>query len=94
MENYGLILVPSTREAMQGEKTAKAAGFTVRIVPTPGRLEASCGFSLRYELAEEKEVRALFSKMSLNSLQFYRASRQGLTVTYTKLPISQEKIDG
>lgn len=42
---YGVALVPSTRQAMEGEKLAKAAGLAVRIIPTPGKLDASCGFS-------------------------------------------------
>ena len=52
-ETYGIALVPSTRQAMEGEALAKAAGLAVRIIPTPGKLDASCGFSLRYELADE-----------------------------------------
>lgn len=32
---YGVALVPSTRQAMEGEKLAKAAGLAVRIIPTP-----------------------------------------------------------
>ena len=44
---YGVALVPSTRQAMEGEKLAKAAGLAVRIIPTPGKLDAACGFSLR-----------------------------------------------
>ena len=30
---YGVALVPSTRQAMEGEKLAKAAGLAVRIIP-------------------------------------------------------------
>ena len=46
-ERYGLILFPETREAMTAEKEGRAHGLSVRIVPTPGKLVASCGFSLR-----------------------------------------------
>lgn len=35
-ETYGIALVPSTRQAMEGEALAKAAGLAVRIIPTPG----------------------------------------------------------
>ena len=34
---YGIVLVPSTREAIEGERLAKEAGLSVRIIPTPGK---------------------------------------------------------
>ena len=70
-ETYGIALVPSTRQAMEGEALAKAAGLAVRIIPTPGKLDASCGFSL----LDEK---------GLAWAALYHACRRGLRVTYTK----------
>ena len=82
---YGVVLVPSTRQAMEGEKLAKAAGLAVRIIPTPGKLDASCGFSLRYELADEAALTALLDEKGLPWAALYHACRQGLAVTYTKI---------
>lgn len=82
---YGVALVPSTKQAMEGEKLAKAAGLAVRIIPTPGKLDASCGFSLRYELADEAALTALLDEEELAWVALYHACRQGLTVTYTKI---------
>ena len=82
---YGIALVPSTRQAMEGEKLAKAAGLAVRIIPTPGKLDASCGFSLRYELVDEAALTALLDEEGLAWVALYHACRQGLTVTYTKI---------
>ncbi len=81
---YGVALVPSTRQAMEGEKLAKAAGLAVRIIPTPGKLDASCGFSLRYELVDEAALTALLDDYGLAWVAFYHACRLGLAVTYTK----------
>ena len=84
-ETYGVALVPSTRQAMEGEQLAKAAGLAVRIIPTPGKLDALCGFSLRYELTDEAALTALLDAKGLAWVALYRACRQGLTVTYTKI---------
>ena len=84
-ETYGVALVPSTRQAMEGEQLAKAAGLAVRIIPTPGKLDASCGFSLRYERTDEAALTALLDAKGLAWVALYRACRQGLTVTYTKI---------
>ena len=83
-ETYGIALVPSTRQAMAGEALAKAAGLAVRIIPTPGKLDASCGFSLRYELADEAALTALLDEKGLAWAALYHACRRGLRVTYTK----------
>ena len=83
-ETYGIALVPSTRQAMEGEALAKAAGLAVRIIPTPGKLDASCGFSLRYELADEAALTALLDEKWLAWAALYHACRRGLRVTYTK----------
>ena len=83
-ETYGVALVPSTRQAMEGEQLAKAAGLAVRIIPTPGKLDASCGFSLRYELTDEAALTALLDAKGLAWVALYHACRQGLAVTYTK----------
>ena len=60
-------------------------GLAVRIIPTPGKLDASCGFSLRYELVDEAALTALLDEEGLAWVALYHACRQGLTVTYTKI---------
>ena len=85
METYGIALVPSTRQAMDGEELAKKAGLAVRIIPTPGKLDASCGFSLRYDLKEEDAFVALLDGHGIAWQALYAAKRQGLAVSYTKI---------
>ena len=53
MQTYGVALFYSTREAMKAEEIAKEAQLAVRIIPTPEKIHASCGFSLKYPLKEE-----------------------------------------
>ena len=53
IERYGVALLKNTRDAMVIEERAKKEGLAVRIIPTPSKIYASCGFSLKYELNEE-----------------------------------------
>jgi hypothetical protein len=84
MERYGLILFPETREAMMAEKEGRAHGFAVRIVPTPGKLVASCGFSLRYELSGEEVLYHFLQDLSVRTDGWYHATRQGLSTEYER----------
>ena len=81
---YGVALVPSTKQAMEGEKLAKAAGLAVRIIPTPGKLDASCGFSLRYELSGEEVLYHFLQDLSVRTDGWYHATRQGLSTEYER----------
>lgn len=82
---YGVILFYSTQEAMKAEQLAKGNHLQVRIIPTPEKIFASCGFSLKYDLTEEAVVRQLFDDQGINYDTFYHADRQGLAVTYEKV---------
>lgn len=83
-ERYGLILFPETREAMTAEKEGRAHGLSVRIVPTPGKLVASCGFSLRYDLTGEDELYQFLQHLSVRTDGWYHARRQGLRTDYER----------
>ena len=85
MKTYGIALFYSTQEAMKAEMVAQQAGFQVRIIPTPEKLIATCGFSLKYPLEEEDRVISLFSQEQINCEDFYHAVRDGLSITYEKI---------
>ena len=85
VQEYGIVLVPSTREAIEGERLAKKAGLSVRFFPTPGQIDASRGVSLNYELNDEAALTALFDKEAVEWAALYHACRQGLSVSYTKI---------
>jgi hypothetical protein len=85
MEYYGIALISSTREAMAAEDKAKEIQLHVRIVPTPGKIYASCGFSLRYVLEEEQQLVAMLQDNGWSWDGLYHAAQDGLSVTYEKV---------
>ncbi|MGM0216364.1 DUF3343 domain-containing protein [Enterococcus sp. AZ109] len=82
MQTYGVTLFYSTHEAMKAEKLAKEAQLKVRIIPTPEKIHASCGFSLKFELAEEGQLRELLKEGNVKSEGFYHVTRVGLKTDY------------
>lgn len=84
METYGIALFYNTKDAMQAEAEARRCQIKARIVPTPGKIYASCGFSLRYDLEEEGALTALLAQCGLSCESLYHAARDGLKVSYEK----------
>ncbi|EOH93132.1 DUF3343 domain-containing protein [Enterococcus pallens] len=82
MQEYGVVLFYSTHEAMKAEKLAKEAQLNVRIIPTPEKIHASCGFSLKYELAEEAALCARLLQAEVQAEGFYHVKREGLKTEY------------
>ncbi|MBO1306154.1 DUF3343 domain-containing protein [Enterococcus sp. 669A] len=82
MQTYGVTLFYSTHEAMKAEKLAKEAQLKVRIIPTPEKIHASCGFSLKFELEEEGQLRKLLQEAEVKSEGFYHVKREGLKTDY------------
>ena len=85
METYGIALFYSTRDAMEMEEAAKGRHLPIRIIPTPGKIYASCGFSLKYSLEEETVLKALMQEKQIRCEGFYHAAQEGLNVTYTEI---------
>lgn len=82
METYGIALFYNTKDAMQAEAEAKRHHIKARIVPTPGKIYASCGFSLRYDLDAEEALTVLLAQRGLPFERLYHAVRDGLKVSY------------
>ena len=78
MQTYGVALFYSTREAMKAEEIAKEAQLAVRIIPTPEKIHASCGFSLK----EEEALMSLLTAAEIASEGFYHAAQEGLKTNY------------
>ncbi len=62
MTPYGVVLVHTTSSALRGEKVLKAAGVTVKLIPTPRQFSSDCGMSLRFEWAAAEQVRVLIEQ--------------------------------
>lgn len=85
MEAYGIILFYSTQDAMEVEDATKERHMKIRIIPTPEKIYASCGFSLKYSLEEERALAALLHEKKIQCEGFYHAMKEGLIVTYEQL---------
>lgn len=68
---------------MRAETQAKAQHMQVRIIPTPGRIRANCGFSLRYELVDEQRVLMLLEQLCITCDGMYEVEQEGLQTAYT-----------
>lgn len=89
MQTYGVALFYSTREAMKAEEIAKEAQLAVRIIPTPEKIHASCGFSLKYPLAEEDMLRSLLTEAMIASEGFLSCRPRGVE---NRLYVDSERI--
>lgn len=86
-ETFGIVVFSSTREALRAETESKEAGFTVRIIPTPPSIDATCGFALKYELHEEMLLQALLADHRCTYEGIYHATRIGLRATYERVEL-------
>ena len=66
---YGVVLVPSTSQAIRGEKVLLRAGLQVKLIPTPRQLSSDCGTALRFDWAQREEVE---EQLNLSGLTVYR----------------------
>jgi len=55
---YGCVLFDATQAAIRAEKTLKAAGLRVKLIPVPRQLSADCGVCIRFVWAERAQVEA------------------------------------
>ena len=61
----------TTHMAILFEKTCKKAGLSVRIVPVPREISASCGLACRFDPDDEQRVRELASENSIEVLEYH-----------------------
>lgn len=85
MKEYGVLLFNSTHYAMEAEKYLKEASLPAKIISTPEKIKASCGFSLKYNIDFEEEIIRLLDDKKLLYDGFYHASGKGLNIDYRKV---------
>lgn len=88
MEQYGIALVYNTRDAMAAEKAAKEKGLRTRIIATPGKIKATCGFCLKYEVADEGALRAVIADGKWRTEGYFHVVQDGLSLSYE--PVKEE----
>lgn len=88
MDIFYIFTFDSTQQAMRCEKELKEEKFTVRIIPTPREITASCGLSLRFEKKDQKIIQDKVREQGLEILGIYRVEKEGLKKQV--FPISEE----
>lgn len=83
MTTYGVLVFETTHLAMLAEKQVKEQKIAARIIPTPEKIKASCGFALKYQLEDEKELLSLLTKQDIAIEGCYHAQGLGLKMNYT-----------
>jgi hypothetical protein len=56
---YSVVLFHSTSGAIRAEKLAKNADLKVKLIPVPRHLSSDCGVCLRFESADEENLRVI-----------------------------------
>ncbi len=59
MTNLGVALFHTTSAALRSEKLLKAAGITVKLIPTPREFSSECGLALRFAWDQLEDVRSV-----------------------------------
>lgn len=85
MKEYGVLLFESTHHAMEAEKYLKEKKLPARIISTPEKIKASCGFSLKYDIEVEQEILDLLNQHEILFEAYFHASGKGLNMTYRKV---------
>ena len=61
-----------TTMALMFEKTCRAEGFSVRIIPVPRQISASCGLACSYPCDREDEILQLCESSHIEIAQCHR----------------------
>jgi len=67
MNEYAVILVDSTSQALRIEKLLISESLTCKLIPVPRHLSSDCGVCLRFMAADLEYVQALLKN---NHIQF------------------------
>jgi hypothetical protein len=59
MNQYGVILFPTTSGVMRTEKLLAKAGFKIKLIPPPREFSSDCGISIRFEWDQYEPVKLL-----------------------------------
>ncbi len=54
--DYGCAVFEATQSAIRAEKALKAAGFFIKLIPTPRELSADCGVCIRFAWAQREAI--------------------------------------
>jgi len=73
----GVVTFPSSFYAIRGEKVAKKANLTCKLIPCPRELSSSCAVSLAFEPADVEAVAELIERNRVQWEAIYLYQRNG-----------------
>lgn len=62
----------TTHMALFFEKTCRAQGFSVRIVPVPRSISASCGLACSYPCVDVEAIKKIAAKKSIEVAGYHK----------------------
>lgn len=80
-EVYGVITFESTHHAIKGEKTLMEKNITLKTIPTPREITASCGLSIMFSLDDLENVKEIISEEELSIKGIYKLKKIGFDKT-------------
>ncbi len=84
-EKFYVVSFDSTHHAIRAEKLFKEHNLTVRMMPTPREITASCGLSIRFEEPDLKEVEDIINDEELDVKGKYEMNREDGVRTAQKI---------
>ncbi|MGL4788808.1 DUF3343 domain-containing protein [Cetobacterium sp.] len=85
IEKFLIITFDSTHLVMKIEKFLLEAGISVQIIPLPGELKSSCGFSIKAEIEDINKIILLFKDNNIeeNIYSIYLCEKIGFKKTFS-----------
>ncbi len=71
MKNSCIALFNTTHMAVLFEKTCRSNGFSVRIIPVPRHLSASCGLACRFDRPDIEAIRSLAAEHNIEVAEYH-----------------------
>lgn len=75
-DNYALYTFHSTHHALKFENELRSANITIRIIPVPRQISASCGLAARILIEDLETVKELINRINLEYSELYLIKNQ------------------
>ena len=77
-EIFGIAAFRSRQQVLRFESALKKAGIRAGIITTPRDVSIGCGLSVRFEINDADDVKAIYQRTRpTNLIGFYQVHRQG-----------------
>lgn len=88
--SFGIAAFRSRTQVLRLEDALRRAGLTAGVVSTPREVAIGCGLSVRFDLAQARQVMAIYRRLNPSALVgFYRVDDYGTrNIRLSPLPMS------